>query len=152
MSDSNTGKYLKIAAAVVLPNIGGYLGSKITRANLKPWYASLNKPKWNPPNFIFAPVWTSIYAGIGYASYLVYENLRGAGNGFDRTAQVALVLYANQMALNWAWTPIFFKYHSLKWVKDLFIFLFIFIGFVCVRVIFRYFIFVGYLMWSVWDT
>lgn len=116
MSDLNTAKYLKIAAAVVLPNVGGWMGSITTRANLKPWYASLNKPKWNPPNFIFAPMWTSIYSGIGYASYLVYEDLLATGNGFDRTAQVALALYANQMALNWAWTPIFFKYHSLKWV------------------------------------
>lgn len=116
MSDLNTSKYLKIAAAVIIPNIGGWMGSIITRNNLKPWYASLNKPKWNPPNYIFAPAWTSIYCGIGYASYLVFEDLLATGNGFDRTAQVALALYANQMALNWAWTPIFFKYHSLKWV------------------------------------
>jgi len=115
MSDFNTSKYLKIAAAVVIPNAGGWIGSVITRNNLKPWYASLNKPKWNPPNYVFAPAWTSIYCGIGYASYLVFENLLATGNGFDRTAQVALALYANQMALNWAWTPIFFKYHSLKW-------------------------------------
>lgn len=116
---SDLSKYLKIASAVVIPNIGGWAGSKITRDNLKPWYASLNKPKGNPPNYVFAPVWTSIYCGIGYASYLVFEDLVAAGNGFDRTAQVALALYANQMALNWAWTPIFFKYHSLKWVRKM---------------------------------
>lgn len=112
----NNAKYLKLAIAVVAPNVGGWLGSIITRNNLKPWYASLNKPKWNPPNYVFAPVWTSIYCGIGYASYLVFEDLLAIGNGFDRTAKVALALYANQMALNWAWTPIFFKYHLLKWV------------------------------------
>lgn len=114
---SETSNYLKIAGAVILPNIGGWLGSIITRANIKPWYASLAKPKFNPPNYVFAPAWTSIYAGMGYASYLVYQDLLANGNGFDRRAQMACILYANQLALNWAWTPIFFKYHSLKWVR-----------------------------------
>lgn len=114
MSDGN---YLKIAAAVISPNIGGWMGRIITKENIQPWYASLNKPKWNPPNYVFGPVWTGIYCGMGYSSYLVYDQLLATGNGFNRTAQVALALYAGQMALNWAWTPIFFKYHSLKWVS-----------------------------------
>lgn len=118
MSESTTSKCLKIAAAVIFPNIGGYIGGKITRANIEPWYNSLNQPSWNPPKYVFAPVWTSIYCGIGYASYLIYRDLVAAGNGFDGTARVALALYVNQMALNWAWTPIFFKYHSLKWVRS----------------------------------
>lgn len=115
MGDATGTKYLKIAAAVILPNIGGWAGSVITRANLKPWFASLIKPKFNPPSWLFAPAWTTIYCSIGYASYLVYDDLLATGNGFDRTAKVALALYANQMVLNWAWTPIFFGLHSLKW-------------------------------------
>lgn len=106
---------MKIAAAVILPNVGGWAGGIITQQNIKPWYESLNKPKFNPPNYLFGPVWTGIYCGIGYASYLVYDELLASGNGFNRTAQMALALYANQLVLNWAWTPIFFKYHSLKW-------------------------------------
>lgn len=109
------GKYLKIAAAVILPNVGGWMGGLITQQNIKPWYESLNKPKFNPPNYAFGPVWTGIYCGIGYASYLVYDGL--LATGFNRTAQIALGLYANQLILNWAWTPIFFHYHSLKWVR-----------------------------------
>lgn len=113
MSDNN---YLKIAAAVIVPNVGGWMGGLITRNNLKPWYASLNKPKGNPPNYVFGPMWTTLYCGMGYASYLVYKDLLATGNGFDSTAQTALALYANQLVLNWSWTPIFFKFHSLKWV------------------------------------
>lgn len=142
MGDATGTKYLKIAAAVILPNIGGWAGSVITRANLKPWFASLIKPKFNPPSWLFAPAWTTIYCSIGYASYLVYDDLLATGNGFDRTAKVALALYANQMVLNWAWTPIFFGLHSLKWVslecfiQCLYLFMFMYTQYkcVCVRV------------------
>lgn len=112
MSD---GKLLKIAGAVILPNVGGWLGGIITSQNLKPWFASLNKPKFNPPSYVFGPVWTGIYCSMGYASYLVYDKLQASNEGFNRSAQVALALYAGQLALNWAWTPIFFGLHSLKW-------------------------------------
>merc|ERR1712112_481641 len=53
----------------------------------------------------FGPVWTALYASTGYASSLIYQD------GADSTA---LGLYTSQLALNWAWTPIFFGMHSLK--------------------------------------
>lgn len=105
---------LKIAAAVILPNLGAFVNSKITRDNLKPWYVNLRKPTFNPPDYVFAPVWTSIYASMGYASYLV---CRDAGGIWNDTSRTAILLYGTQLALNWAWTPIFFKYHSTKWVN-----------------------------------
>lgn len=108
----------QIAGAMLLPNVGGFVNGKLTVSNLKPWYASLNKPKLNPPNWIFGPVWTSIYTAMGYASYLVWRD----GGGFELTlgndpAKYALTLYGTQLILNWAWTPLFFHYHSFKWVS-----------------------------------
>merc|ERR1719154_238846 len=88
----------------LLPFVGAVPGSVITRKNQE-WYKSIQKPSWRPPSWAFGPVWTGLYAGMGYASVLVYEA------GADRTA---LALYASQLALNWAWTPIFFGMHNLK--------------------------------------
>lgn len=66
------------------------------------WYAQLKKPEWNPPNWIFGPVWTTLYALMAVAAWLVWR--RG---GF--TAQRgALGLFMLQLFLNALWTPLFF--------------------------------------------
>ncbi len=70
------------------------------------WYAGLVKPSFNPPNWIFGPVWTLLYILIGIAGWLVW-----------RVAPISLAMmaWAFQMALNWLWSPIFFTLHSTGW-------------------------------------
>lgn len=99
-----------VAALVVcllVPVVGGMIGGFATMNQIKGWYATLKKPWWNPPNWLFGPVWTVLYAAMGYASYRVYEQ-----GGFAKQA-VPLGIYIAQLALNFIWTPLFFVAHRL---------------------------------------
>lgn len=60
--------------ATALPNVGGIIGGIFMRDSIKNWYPTLKKPDWRPPNWVFGPVWTTLYSGIGYASYLAYRD------------------------------------------------------------------------------
>lgn len=79
------------------------------------YFQTLNRPTWTPPNWVFGPVWTYLYTSMGYASYLVWRDTGKSITG-TTAAAVPLGLFASQLLLNWAWTPIFFGAHSLKWV------------------------------------
>lgn len=68
------------------------------------WYASLEKPPFNPPNWIFAPVWLALYVCIAIAGWRTYLQAPG-GNGMN--------LWIGQMVLNWLWSPVFFSLHLL---------------------------------------
>ena len=69
------------------------------------WYASLKKPSWNPPGWIFGPVWTALYTMMAVAAWLVW---RQGGWGKQRKA---LLIFLAQLALNAVWTPLFFGLH-----------------------------------------
>jgi benzodiazapine receptor len=73
------------------------------------WYDSLDKPPGNPPSGVFGPVWTILYAAVGASGYLAWRATRGAA----RTT--AMVAWAVQLALNLAWTPIFFGLERPGW-------------------------------------
>ena len=88
--------------------VAGASGAVFVVRNLEPWYAGLRKPVWAPPNKIFAPVWTTLYAQIGLASAIVF-----AGSPVSR-APTAFAVYAVQAVLNLLWAPIFFGMHRLR--------------------------------------
>ncbi|MCU0784896.1 MAG: tryptophan-rich sensory protein [Verrucomicrobia bacterium] len=69
------------------------------------WYATLKKPSWNPPGWIFGPVWTALYTMMAVAAWLVWK--RG---GFVAQRRPLLIFLA-QLALNALWTPLFFGLH-----------------------------------------
>lgn len=71
------------------------------------WYEHLVKPSWRPPNWLFAPAWTILYLTIAVSGWLVWRDI-----GFAAAA-LPLTVYAVQLVLNAAWTPIFFGLHRL---------------------------------------
>ncbi len=71
------------------------------------WYASLQKPTWNPPAWVFGPVWTTLYTMMAVSAWLVWK--RG---GFVAQRK-PLALFLTQLVLNAAWTPLFFGLHLI---------------------------------------
>jgi len=93
-----------LGLSILLPNIAGTLGALSTRTAIPTWYRTLEKPEWNPPPWIFGPVWTALYALMGTAAWLVWRTDRPTSH---RSRQ-ALAVYAAQLGLNALWSPVFF--------------------------------------------
>ena len=83
----------------------GFLGSWFTFAEIPTWYASLNRPWFQPPNWLFGPVWTLLYALMGIAAARLWS-VKRADDGLKR-------LFLGQLFLNFLWTPVFFGAHNL---------------------------------------
>lgn len=81
---------------------GGVLGAVITADSVRNWYPTLDKPSWTPPSWLFGPAWTVLYGMMAVAAWLVW---RDAG---WPAARGALALFGVQLALNFAWSPLFF--------------------------------------------
>lgn len=86
-----------------------WAGSWVTRPAIPGWYAALVKPSWTPPSWVFGPVWISLYILMGVAAWLVWR--RG---GFAAAA-APLTLFLVQLALNAAWSPLFFGLKMPGW-------------------------------------
>ncbi len=108
MADNRLKDVLRLVVSIVVSEAAGGLGAIFTTPAIPTWYASLNKPAFNPPNWVFFPVWTTLYALMGIAAFLVWR--RGL---HERRVRVALVFFAIQLILNFAWTFIFFGLYSL---------------------------------------
>lgn len=93
---------------LAVPVLGGSLGALFTGPAIKSgWYASLDRPPFNPPSYLFAPVWTTIYALMGLSSFLV------ASKGGLRAQAFPLSVYGVNLVFNFVWTPLFFKAHRI---------------------------------------
>ena len=87
-----------VAICLAISAIGGW----ITAQSVGTWYPTLRKPFFNPPDWVFAPVWTSLYLAIAIAGWRVWRRAGVAG------APAAMACYALQLALNLAWSFLFF--------------------------------------------
>lgn len=96
--------FLGLVAALLLPLLAGGLGAVATNSSVSTWYRTLKKPPWNPPEWVFGPVWTALYLMMGLASWLVWQK-RPA---HKKKVSAALTWYGLQFAFNSLWSPIFF--------------------------------------------
>lgn len=98
----------KILLCIVVAEVFGSFGGLLTASSIKDWYAALTKPPGTPPNWLFGPVWTILYAMMGTAFALIWH--RGE-KGLQKRR--AFTIFALQLILNLAWTPVFFGAHQL---------------------------------------
>jgi tryptophan-rich sensory protein len=99
---------LKLLIAVAAPVGTGALAGYFTASGVDTWYRTIEKPEWNPPDAVFAPVWTVLYILMGIAFYLVWKS--HAEPGLKRRATVLWIL---QLVLNAAWSFLFFNQHAI---------------------------------------
>lgn len=96
-----------LVLAVAIPlGLGAMAGFATREGPRSAWYQSLNKPSWQPPPYLFGPVWSVLYVLMGLASWRVWKSS-------GRTQP--LILYGIQLALNVAWSFLFFNAKNLRW-------------------------------------
>lgn len=86
----------------------GYASGRATTPEIATWYAALVKPWWTPPNWVFPVVWTLLYAMMGVSLWLFWETPAGASRRW------VLSSFFAQLALNAAWSPVFFGLHAIQ--------------------------------------
>ncbi len=95
--------FLKLLVAVIAAQSAGIIGSLFTVPSIPTWYIGLAKPAFAPPNWVFAPVWTTLFLLMGIAAFLVWRK------GLDRRdVRIGLALFVAQLALNVLWSIVFF--------------------------------------------
>ena len=92
----------KLIISVVGCELVGILGTPFTISAIPAWYATLNKPVFAPPNWIFGPVWTLLYFLMGISFYLIWKQ------GWKKKIRAAGMFFLAQLGLNFIWSPIFF--------------------------------------------
>lgn len=101
---------MKLIISILIPLLVGTTAGLFTSSGVNGWYAAANKPWFNPPNWIFAPVWTTLYVLMGIALFLVWRSDAAAG-----IKKTAITLFAVQLVLNFFWSLIFFKLQQPGW-------------------------------------
>lgn len=113
----NGSRWLMLLFFVVVCFAAAGIGSVWTSSSLETWYPSLVKPSFNPPDWIFGPVWSALYLMMAVAAWLVWQ--RGA----PPSGLVVWIPFFTQLALNTAWSGIFFGLRQPGWAAAEIVFL-----------------------------
>jgi translocator protein len=100
---------ITIIICIALPLIVGSISGIATSGNITTWYATLNKPVFNPPNYLFGPVWTALYLIMGISLFMIWKSPSGDARNY------ALAIFCVQLVLNFTWSFIFFHFKQTGW-------------------------------------
>lgn len=98
---------VKLVITIAASELAGMIGSVFTFSAIPNWYQNLTKPELTPPNWVFGPVWTTLFACMGVATFLIWKK------GLDRKdVRIALGIFLTQLILNTLWSVLFFGLRS----------------------------------------
>ena len=96
----------RLILAIVICELAGVIGSVFTAGSVSTWYVTLAKPVFNPPNWLFGPVWTLLYLLMGISLWLVWRSK-------SKFKSIAILFFSIQLLLNILWSIIFFGLKSI---------------------------------------
>ena len=99
-------KIVKLVIAITLPLAAGAIAGFFTSGSVQGWYSSLVKPTFNPPNWVFGPVWTILYVLMGISFYLIWTQ------PVSKKRNSGIFVFWVQLTLNFAWSFLFFYFHQ----------------------------------------
>jgi tryptophan-rich sensory protein len=100
-------KLLKLLGSLILPIGLGSIAGIITAKEISAWYAALNKPSFNPPGYLFGPVWSALYILMGVSMFLIWNTPK------TKLRQKALTVFGVQLFFNFWWSILFFSFHTI---------------------------------------
>jgi translocator protein len=95
--------WVKLVIALIIPQLVAASGAYFTVTGTGSWYQTLDKPSWNPPSWVFGPVWTTLYVLMGIAMFLVWRS-----DAPDKLKRRATILWGVQLVFNFLWSFLFF--------------------------------------------
>lgn len=103
-------KAFRLIASIIICQFAGIIGSVFTIQAIPTWYAGLAKPFFAPPNWVFGPVWITLYFLMGLSLYFAWENglVKPKAAPIKKKAKLAITLFGIQLALNALWSYLFF--------------------------------------------
>lgn len=107
IANMNKNNILKFIVSLGIPQLAGAIGSIFTISSIPVWYEALNRPELAPPNWVFGPVWTTLFLLMGIAVFLVLKK-----GSEKKGVKIALGVFAVQLVLNTLWSYIFFGLQS----------------------------------------
>ncbi len=100
-------RYLKLTLCILLPLLIGGISGYASASGINIWYMGLNKPFFNPPNYLFGPVWSLLYILMGISFYRILQSTP------NETRTRAIALFCLQLFLNFCWSFLFFRFQML---------------------------------------